>query len=123
MFGARPYAEVLLARAGDEPVGFALYFHNYSTFLGRPGLYLEDLYVVPKWRGKGIGRRLFARLAAIAMERRCGRLEWWVLHWNEPALEFYKRLGAQSMNDWTVQRLNGEALARLAAQDETGTGG
>ncbi len=114
---------MLLARVGDEPAGFALFFHNYSTFLGRPGLYLEDLYVVPKWRGKGIGRRLFARLAAIAMERRCGRLEWWVLDWNEPALEFYKRLGAQSMNDWTVQRLNGEALARLAAQDETDTGG
>lgn len=123
LFGGRRYAEVLIARVGDEPAGFALFFHNYSTFLARPGLYLEDLYVVPRWRGQGIGKRLFARLAAIAVERRCGRLEWWVLDWNEPALEFYKRLGAQSMNEWTVQRLGGEALTQLAAQDGAGRRG
>ncbi len=117
LFGHRPYAEALIARAAGEPVGFALFFHNFSTFMGRPGLYLEDLYVTPAWRGRGIGRRLFARLARVAIERRCARMEWWVLDWNEPAIGFYRSIGAAAMSDWTVQRLTGDAIARLAAND------
>lgn len=113
LFGARPYAEVLIADWAGEPAGFALYFHNYSTFLGRPGLYLEDLFVLPELRGKGIGKALLARLAAIAVERGCGRLEWSVLDWNAPSIEFYRRCGAVSMDEWTTFRLTGDALAKL----------
>lgn len=114
LFGARPVAEVLIAALDDEPAGFALYFHNFSTFLGRPGIYLEDLFVDPELRGNGIGRALLQRLASIAVERGCGRLEWSVLDWNEPAIGFYRRLGAEPMDEWTVNRLSGDALLRLA---------
>ena len=117
LFGPRPYAEVIIAEAGGEPAGFALFFHNYSTFLGRPGLYLEDLYVRPAARGRGIGRALLAHLARLAAERGCGRLEWWVLDWNADAIRFYRSLGAQPMADWTVFRVSGEALERLAHGD------
>lgn len=115
LFGARPVAEVLIAEWRGVPVGFALFFHTYSTFLGRPGLYLEDLFVEPAQRGRGIGRTLLVHLARLALERGCGRFEWSVLDWNEPAIRFYRHLGAQPMNDWTVQRVTGAALARLAA--------
>ena len=115
LFGARPFAEVLLAFVEDEPVGFALFFHNFSTFLGKPGVYLEDLYVRLEHRGTGAGRALLSRLARLAVERGCGRLEWWVLDWNEPSIGFYKRLGAEAMDDWTVYRLTGTALADLAS--------
>ena len=114
LFGERPFAEVLLTFVEDEPAGFALFFHNFSTFLGKPGIYLEDLYVRPEHRGTGAGRALLARLARLAVERGCGRLEWWVLDWNEPAVGFYKRIGARAMDDWTVYRLTGDALERLA---------
>jgi GNAT superfamily N-acetyltransferase len=114
LFGPRPAAEVVLAYDGREPVGFALFFHNYSTFMGRPGLYLEDLFVVPSWRGRGVGRLLLTRLASIAVERGCGRMEWAVLDWNESAIGFYKRLGASLLEDWRVCRLTGEALVRAA---------
>ncbi|HYH78736.1 MAG TPA: GNAT family N-acetyltransferase [Longimicrobium sp.] len=118
LFGPRPYAEVVIAEEAGEPAGFALFFHNYSTFLGRPGIYLEDLYVRPEARGKGIGRALLAHLARLAVARGCGRLEWWVLDWNESAIRFYRALGAQAMDDWTVFRVTGEALARLANGSE-----
>ena len=114
LFGARPAAEVLIAYAGGEPAGFALFFHNYSTFLGKPGLYLEDLFVVPKFRGRGYGKALLARLAAVALERNCGRFEWSVLDWNAPAIGFYKKLGAKPMDDWTIFRVAGDALTKLA---------
>jgi GNAT superfamily N-acetyltransferase len=114
LFGPKPDAEVILAYADAEPVGFALFFHNYSTFLGRRGLYLEDLFVVPEWRARGAGRALLTHLAQIAVERGCGRFEWAVLDWNEPAIGFYKKLGAKPMHDWTVFRLVDEPLARLA---------
>jgi GNAT superfamily N-acetyltransferase len=114
LFGARPDAEVIIAYAGDEPAGFALFFHNYSTFLGRRGLYLEDLFVKPPFRGLGIGKRLLAELARIAIERGCGRFEWTVLDWNEPAIGFYKSLGAQCMEAWKIFRVTGDALERLA---------
>lgn len=117
LFGARPYAEALMAKADGRAVGFALFFHTYSTFTGRPGLYVEDVFVEPDWRGRGIGKALFARMAKIALDRRCARMEWAVLDWNKPAIEFYRGLGARPMDEWTVQRLTGEALARLAAQD------
>lgn len=120
LFGARPAAEAVIACAGDEPVGFALYFHNYSTFLARRGLYLEDLFVLPAWRGRGIGKRLLAHVARVAVERECWRLEWSVLDWNEPALRFYRGLGAVALDGWTVHRLTGEALARLAAAAPSG---
>ena len=116
LFGDNIYAEVLLAIYDSEPVGFALYFHNYSTFLGRPGIHLEDLYVKPAMRGNGIGRALLAYLAHIAVERKCGRLEWNVLDWNEPAIRFYKSIGAVPMEGWTTHRLSGEALERIAGQ-------
>lgn len=115
LFGDNPGAEVLLAEHDGTPAGFALFFPNYSTFLAQPGIYLEDLYVKPEFRGKGIGQALLRRLAQIALDRDCGRLEWWVLDWNEPALRFYEKLGAESMTDWTVQRVSGEGLRRLAA--------
>ena len=114
LFGVRPAAEALIARAGDVAVGFALYFSSYSTFVGRAGIYLEDLFVLPAWRGRGIGRRLFGAVAELAVERGAGRLEWSVLDWNEPALRFYASLGAQPMNEWTMQRLSGAALAKFA---------
>ena len=113
LFGERPYAEVLIASYDNEPAGFALFFHNFSTFLGRPGIYLEDLFVRPELRGRGIGKALLARLAKLAVERRCGRLEWSVLDWNEPSIGFYKSLGAIPMDEWTVFRLSGEALGRI----------
>ena len=113
LFGAKPAAEVLLAFAEDEPVGFAVYFFNFSTWLGRPGLYLEDLFVRPEVRGKGYGRALLKRLAQIAQERACGRMEWAVLNWNEPAIGFYKKLGAKPMDEWTVFRLTSDGIARL----------
>jgi len=106
-------AEVIFAVENGTEVGFALFFHNFSTFLGRAGLYLEDLYVKPECRGRGIGRALFCELGSIAKERRCGRLEWWCLDWNEPAIKFYKSLGAEAMSDWTVYRLAGKTLERL----------
>ena len=118
-------AEVVLAFEGDEPVGFALFFHNYSTWLGRAGLYLEDLFVQPSHRGKGYGRRLLAHLAGIARTRGCGRMEWSVLDWNEPAIGFYRSIGAVPMSEWTVQRLTGDALEALAREGlagEQGTG-
>jgi GNAT superfamily N-acetyltransferase len=118
LFGATPGAEVLLAYADDRPAGFALFFHNFSTFLGRRGLYLEDLFVKPEFRGLGVGKRLLTALARIAVERGCGRFEWSVLDWNEPAIGFYKRLGARPMEDWTIFRVSGDALAALAAEPE-----
>jgi GNAT superfamily N-acetyltransferase len=114
LFGERPAAEVILAYWGSQPVGFALYFHNFSTFLGRPGIYLEDLFVDPEHRGKGIGKALLVNLAQIATERDCGRLEWSVLDWNEPSIQFYRKLGAVAKDDWTTYRLTGDALQRLA---------
>ncbi len=114
LFGENPSAEVILAREGAEPVGFAVYFFNFSTWLGQPGLYLEDLFVRPAHRGKGYGRLLLARLAQIARERDCGRMEWAVLEWNEPAIQFYKKLGAKPMEDWTVFRLTSDGIAGLA---------
>jgi GNAT superfamily N-acetyltransferase len=116
LFGARPAAEVVIGYAGHEPAGFALFFQNYSTFLAQPGIYLEDLYVAPEWRAHGFGRRLLAHLATLAVERGCGRLEWSVLDWNEPAIGFYKRLGAVPMEDWTVFRVTGDRLLALARQ-------
>jgi GNAT superfamily N-acetyltransferase len=116
LFGDRPYAEVVLAEDAGRPVGFALFFHNFSTFLGRPGIYLEDLFVLPERRGQGIGRMLLAHLARLAVERGCGRLEWAVLDWNKEAIKFYERLGARPNSDWTVYRIAGEALSGLARQ-------
>jgi GNAT superfamily N-acetyltransferase len=115
LFGGKRYAEALIARLDGEPVGFALFFHNYSTFVGKPGLYLEDLFVEPAHRGKGVGKALLQRLAAIAIERDCGRMEWAVLDWNQPSIGFYRSLGAVPMDDWTVFRLAGEALRRTAS--------
>jgi GNAT superfamily N-acetyltransferase len=114
LFGAEPGAEVILAYWGAEPVGFAVFFHNFSTFLARPGIYLEDLFVEPEQRGKGIGKALLARLAGIAVERGCGRMEWAVLNWNDPSINFYRGLGAEPKDEWTVYRLSGDALQRLA---------
>jgi GNAT superfamily N-acetyltransferase len=114
LFGERQVAEVVIATFDGEPAGFALFFHNFSTFLGRPGIYLEDLFVIPDLRGRGIGRLLFSFLARLAVERGCGRLEWWVLDSNEPAIRFYERLGAQAMDEWTVFRLSGDTLEELA---------
>ena len=110
LFGERPYAEVLIAYGDEAPVGFALFFHSYSTFLAKPGIYLEDLFVNPAARGKGIGKALLTRLAEVALERGCGRVEWAVLDWNTPSIEFYRRLGAKPMDEWTTFRLTGEAL-------------
>ena len=115
LFGERRYAEVLIAEHDGAPAGFALFFHNFSTFLGKPGIYLEDLYVKPELRGAGIGRNLLAHLARLAKGRGCGRLEWWVLDWNEPSIGFYEKLGAVAMDDWTVYRVAGGALDELAA--------
>ena len=106
-------AEVLFAVENGREVGFALFFHNFSTFLGRAGLYLEDLYVKPEFRGRGIGKAIFRELGRIVRERKCGRLEWWCLDWNEPSIRFYKSLGAEAMSDWTVYRIAGDALKNL----------
>ena len=114
LFGEHPTAEVLLAFEGKLPVGFAVYFYNFSTWLGRPGLYLEDLFVKPEKRGKGYGRALLVELAKIARDRGCGRMEWAVLDWNEPAIKFYHALGAKPMNEWTVFRLTRDEIAKLA---------
>jgi GNAT superfamily N-acetyltransferase len=114
LFGEKPAAEVLLAFAEGRPVGFAVFFQNFSTWLGRPGLYLEDLFVKPEVRGKGYGRALLVHLAQIARDRGCGRMEWAVLNWNEPAIEFYHKLGAKPMDEWTVYRLTGDEINRLA---------
>ena len=114
LFGDKPYAEVILGYRGDEPVAFALFFHNYSTFLGKPGLYLEDLFVKPEMRGKGFGKCMLSHLASIAKERDCGRFEWWVLDWNKPAIKFYDSIGAVAMDEWTVYRVTDEALVELA---------
>jgi GNAT superfamily N-acetyltransferase len=116
LFGPRPYAEALLAEDGGKSIGFALFFHNFSTFLGKPGIYLEDLFVLPEQRGRGIGRALLERLAQIAVERDCGRLEWAVLDWNRDAIAFYERLGAKPNSEWTVYRLTGESLHALAGE-------
>jgi GNAT superfamily N-acetyltransferase len=115
LFGPDRVAYALIGRADGEPAGFALYFFNVSTFLGRRGLYLEDLYVRPEFRHRGLGRQFLAQLARIAIEQRCGRMEWAVLDWNEPALRVYRAIGAQPMSDWTIQRLTGTALEALAA--------
>ncbi len=120
LFGERPAAEVVFARAGGENVGFALFFHNYSTFLGSRGLYLEDLFVRPEHRGRGYGRALLVHLARLAVERGCGRLEWAVLDWNAPAIAFYESLGAAPLDDWTVFRVTGAGLRRLAETTERG---
>ncbi|MEQ1497267.1 MAG: GNAT family N-acetyltransferase [Novosphingobium sp.] len=115
LFGTRPYAEVVIGELDGVAQGFALFFHNFSTFEGKPGIYLEDLFVQSDARGSGLGKALLAHLAALAAERDCARLEWSVLDWNEPAIGFYKKLGAQLMDDWTVMRLDGAALERLGA--------
>jgi GNAT superfamily N-acetyltransferase len=114
LFGERRYAEVVFACVGDDPVGFALFFHNYSTFLGKPGIYLEDLFVRPEARGRGIGKRLLAWLAQTAIARDCGRLEWAVLDWNEPSIGFYRSLGAVLKSEWQIFRLTGDPLKALA---------
>jgi GNAT superfamily N-acetyltransferase len=115
LFDRRRAAEAVLAFEGERAVGFALYFHNFSTFVGKPGLYLEDVYVLPDCRGRGYGKALMVHLARIAVARDCGRFEWWVLDWNEPSIRFYRSLGAIGMDDWTVQRVAGDALTQLAA--------
>lgn len=114
LFGDHPYAEVILAEAGSKEAGFVLFFHNYSTFLARPGIYIEDLYVKPEFRGKGLGKGLLAFISSLALERRCGRVEWWVLNWN-PARKFYENIGAEPMDEWIVYRLTGDKLSELAA--------
>ena len=117
LFGAHPAAEVLIGEVDGDAAGFALFFHNFSTFLGKRGLYLEDLFVRPAYRGSGLGRHLMASLARIAVQRDCGRFEWSVLDWNAPAIGFYRTLGAVGMDEWTVQRLEGDALRALASHD------
>jgi GNAT superfamily N-acetyltransferase len=114
LFGERPYAEVLIGEIDGAAQGFALFFHNFSTFEGRPGIYLEDLFVRPEARGSGLGKALLKALAALAVARDCARLEWWVLDWNDPAIQFYKKLGAKPMEEWTTFRVDGDALRELA---------
>ena len=116
LFGNPRFAEVIIAEDDEKPVGFALFFHNYSTFLAAPGIYLEDLFVNPEARGRGYGKALLARLARIAKERQCGRVEWAVLDWNEPSIKFYRGLGAVSLDDWKIFRLTGSALDALAKE-------
>jgi GNAT superfamily N-acetyltransferase len=115
LFGERPYAEVVIGELGGQAQGFALFFHNFSTFEGKPGIYLEDLFVRPDARGSGLGKAMLAHLAALAVERDCARLEWSVLDWNEPAIGFYQKLGARLMDEWTVMRLDGAELSQLGA--------
>lgn len=116
LFGPHHYAETLIAEDEGAPVGFALFFHNFSTFLAQPGIYLEDLFVIPEQRGRGVGRELLKELARLAVERGCGRLEWSVLDWNRDAIAFYERLGARPNSDWTIYRLTGEALSSLGRE-------
>jgi len=116
LFGGEPKAEVLIAERDGSPVGFALFFHNFSTFEGKPGIYLEDLFVAPEARGSGAGKALLAALAGLALERGCARLEWSVLDWNTPAIDFYRSLGARPMDEWTVNRVEGAALTALAGR-------
>ena len=118
LFGEPRYAELLIGEIDDSPAGYALFFHSYSTFLTRPGIFLEDLYVLPDLRGSGLGRALLGRIASLAVERQCGRVEWSVLDWNEPALAFYRSLGARPVDGWTTYRLVGEALDRFAASSD-----
>lgn len=119
LFGEHPRAEVILAELAGRPVGFALFFHNYSTFLAKPGIYLEDLFVLPEFRGRGFGKALLIHLAKLAQERGCGRFEWSVLDWNEPSIQFYRSLGAVPMSEWTVFRVAGDTLERLAARADS----
>jgi len=114
LFGPRPYAEVLIGRLDGRAVGYALFFHSYSTFLARPGVYLEDVYVQPAVRGRGVGKALLREVARVARARNCGRIEWSVLDWNKPSIEFYLSLGAQPMDEWTTYRMDGDAIAKLA---------
>jgi GNAT superfamily N-acetyltransferase len=114
LFGGHPYAEVLIGDYENTPVAFALFFHNFSTFIGKPGLYLEDLYVKPQMRSKGFGKTMISYLAHLAKERNCGRMEWWVLDWNKVAIKFYDSIGAKPMDEWTTQRVQGQALTHLA---------
>jgi GNAT superfamily N-acetyltransferase len=116
LFGERPMAEVILAGEDGVEAGFALFFHNYSTFVGKPGIYLEDVYVRPEFRGRGLGKAMMIYLARLARQRDCGRFEWAVLDWNKPSLDFYQSIGARPMSDWTVQRMTGKELAALAEQ-------
>lgn len=116
LFGPRPFADVLIADYQQQPVGYALFFHNLSTFTGRPGIYLEDLYVKPALRGRGFGKCLLAYIAKLAVDSKCTRFEWSVLDWNEPSIQFYRSIGARPMDEWTVQRLDGEALQQFAAE-------
>jgi GNAT superfamily N-acetyltransferase len=115
LFGDRPYAEVLIAEGDGQAIGFALFFHNYSTFLGRPGIYLEDLFVRPAFRKHGYGKGLLKQVAKLAVERGCGRLEWSVLDWNTPSIDFYRSLGAKAMDQWTIYRVTGDELHRLGS--------
>ena len=117
LFGERPYVEALVVNVENETVGFALFFHNFSTFLGKPGMYLEDLYVRPAFRGQGLGKALLTRVAQIAVERDCGRMEWSVLDWNEPSIRFYESLGARPLTDWTIYRVTGDALSSLGGSE------
>ena len=117
LFGPRPYAEAIIARLDGQPVGYALWFHNYSTFLSKPGLYLEDVFVLPEHRGSGIGRALLCEVARVAKERGSGRLEWSVLDWNEPAIGFYRRLGAEVLPDWRICRMDEAAIARMSESE------
>ncbi|MEE4244966.1 MAG: GNAT family N-acetyltransferase [Kangiellaceae bacterium] len=116
LFGPTPYAHVVIAEWNSQAAGFALYFYNYSTFLAKPGLYLEDLFVLPEFRNNKIGKALLCHLAKIAVDNNCGRFEWSVLDWNQPAIDFYRAMGAEGMDEWTVQRVSGDALIKLAAQ-------
>lgn len=118
LFGKKPYAEVIFAEVDGKEAGFVLFFHNYSTFLAKPGIYIEDLYVRPQYRGKGLGKGLLSYIASLAIERECGRVEWWVLNWN-PARTFYDNIGARAMNEWVVYRLTGDKLAALASDMES----
>lgn len=115
LFGKKSYAEVIIAEYHGQPVGYTLFFHNFSTFLGRPGIYIEDLYVTPEYRGKGIGKALLNYCAMLARKRKCGRMEWWVLKWN-PARDFYEKIGAEAMDEWVVYRLTGRALERMGKE-------
>ncbi|TFH34072.1 MAG: GNAT family N-acetyltransferase [Bacteroidia bacterium] len=115
LFGSRPYAEVIFAVIDGKEAGFALFFNNFSTFLGKPGIYIEDLYIIPEYRGRGVGRELLRFIASIAVENGFGRVEWWVLNWN-PARKFYEKIGAESMDEWVVYRLTGEKLIKLAGE-------
>jgi len=117
LFGKKSYAEVIIAEYHGQPVGYTLFFHNFSTFLGRPGIYIEDIYVTPEYRGKGIGKALLNYCAMLARKRKCGRMEWWVLKWN-PAREFYEKIGAEAMDEWVVYRLTGESMEKMAEGNE-----